>query len=112
MGRKKKNKFRKKKRTGTYNKKKLKNAILSLLYENPGKSVNYRQISGSLGIKDPETRKLINVVLQELSDDGYLDQLSRGKFKLKARTGTINGVVEMQPQGFAYVNSDELEHPV
>lgn len=112
MGRKKNNKLRKKKRSGTYNKKKLKNAILSLLYEIPGKTVNYRQISGSLSIKDPETRKLINVVLQELAEDGYLDQISRGKFKLKARTGKVTGVIEMQPQGFAYAISDELDQPV
>ncbi|AHW59730.1 ribonuclease R [Draconibacterium orientale] len=111
MGRKKKNKLHKKKRGGTYNKKKLKNAILSTLYENPGKTVNYRQISGALSIKDPETRKLINVALQELADDGYVDQLSRGKFKLKARTGKVTGIIEMQPQGFAYVISDELEQP-
>ena len=112
MAKKKKSKFRKKKRTGTYNKKKLKNAILSSLYEDPGKTVNYRQISGSLGIKDPNTRKLVNVVLQELADDGYVDQISRGKFKLKARTGTASGTVEMQAQGFAFVVSEELEHPV
>ncbi|KJF44482.1 ribonuclease R [Draconibacterium sediminis] len=111
MGRKKKNKLHKKKRGGTYNKKKLKNAILSTLYENPGKTVNYRQISGSLSIKDPETRKLINVALQELADDGYVDQISRGKFKPKARTGKVTGIIEMQPQGFAYVISDELEQP-
>ncbi len=112
MTKKKKNKLRNKKRTGTYNKKKLKNAILSTLYENPGQTINYRQLSGILGIKDHETRKLINVVLQELADDGYLDQISRGKFKLKAKTGTATGIVEMQKQGFAYVNSDELEQPV
>lgn len=107
-----KNKFHKKKRTGTFNKKKLKSAILSTLYEDPGKTVNYRQIAGTLGIKDQETRKLINIVLQELADNGSLDQLSRGKFKLKAKTGTATGIVEMQKQGFAYVNSDELESPV
>ncbi|WP_372648292.1 ribonuclease R [Draconibacterium sp.] len=111
MGRKKKNKLHKRKRGGTFNKKKLKNAILSTLYENPGKTVNYRQISGALSIKDPETRKLINVALQELADDGYVDQISRGKFKLKARTGKVTGIIEMQPQGFAYVVSDELEQP-
>jgi len=108
---KKKNRFKKKKST-PFNKKKLKNAILSILYEEPAKAVNYRQISSILGIKEPETRKLANIVLQELADDGYLDKLSRGKYKLKARTGTANGVVEMQPQGFAYVISDELERPV
>ncbi len=112
MAKKKKHKLRKKKGSGTYNKKKLKNAILSSLYEDPGKTVNYRQVSGTLGIKDPETRKLIHVVLQELAEDGYLDQLSRGKYKLKAKTGTATGIVEMQAKGFAYVNSDELELPV
>ena len=86
MAKKKKNKLRKKKRTGTYNKKKLKNAILSTLYEDPGKTVNYRQVSGSLGINDEETRKLINVVLQELSEDGYLDEISRGKYRLNVIT--------------------------
>jgi ribonuclease R len=96
----------------TFNKKKLKSAILSILYEDPGKTVNYRQISGTLGVKDPETRRLINVVLQELADEETLDQLSRGKFKLKAKTGTATGIIEMQKQGFAYVNSDELELPV
>ena len=112
MAKKKKRKPFKTKKTGTFNKKKLKNAILSSLYEDPAKSVNYRQISGTFGIKDPETRKLVNIVLEELADDGYLDKISRGKYKLKAKTGTATGIVEMQPQGFAYVVSDELERPV
>lgn len=112
MAKKKKRKPFKTKKTGTFNKKKLKNAILSSLYEEPGKSVNYRQISGEFGIKELETRKLVNVVLEELADDGYLDRISRGKYKLKAKTGTATGIVEMQPQGFAYVVSDELDRPV
>lgn len=113
MAKKKKNKRRfKKKKSTTFNKKRLKNTILSMLYEEPGKAVNYRQISGTLGIKDPETRKLINIVLEELADDNYLDKISRGKYKLKAKTGTATGIVEMQPQGFANVVSDELDRPV
>lgn len=112
MAKKKKRRQFKTKKTVTFNKKKLKNAILALLYEEPGKTINYKQISGWLGIKEPDTRKLVNVVLQELKDDGYLDQIARGKYKLKARTGTACGVVEMQPQGFAFVVSDEIERPV
>ncbi len=107
----KKGKFRKTK-PGTFNKKKLKNAILTLLYEEPGKTVNYKQVSTWLGIKDMETRKLVNVVLQDLKDDDYLDQVARGKYKLKAKTGTAIGNVEMQPQGFAFLNSDEVDRPV
>ncbi len=109
---KKKSKFIKNKKTGTLNKKKLKSAILSILYEEPTKTVNYKQISTWLNIKDSETRMLVNVVLQELADDETLDQISRGKYRLKAKTGTVSGIVELQPQGFAYVNSDELDKPV
>ena len=112
MAKKKKKRSFKKVNTGTFNKKKLKNSILTILYEDPGKAVNYKQISGWLKIKDMETRKLINVVLQELKDDDYLEQISHGKYKLKAKTGTAVGIVELQPQGFAYVNSEEMDRPV
>ncbi|KAF0237579.1 MAG: ribonuclease [Prolixibacteraceae bacterium] len=96
----------------TFNKKKLKNSIVAILYGDPGKTVNYKQLSTWLGIKNMETRKLVNVVLQELHDDGYLDQIARGKYKLKAKSGTVIGIVDLQPQGFAYVNSDEVERPI
>ena len=102
----------KKFKTETFNKKKLKNSIVTILYGDPGKTVNYKQISTWLGIKDLETRKLVNVVLQELHDDGYLEQIVRGKYKLKAKSGTVVGIVDLQPQGFAYVNSDEVERPI
>jgi ribonuclease R len=105
MAKKKKRKFQNKKKSGTFNKKKLKNEILSIFYEEPAKSINYKQIATWLGIKDIETRKLTNVVLQELHDDDYLEQISRGKYKLKAKTGPARGVVELQPQVFAYLNS-------
>lgn len=101
--------FIKNKPDTTFNKKKLKNSILSVLYEEPARIVNYKQISVLLGIKDFETRKLINTVLQELTNDAYLDNISRGKYRLKARTGTVSGIVELQPQGYAYINSDETE---
>ncbi len=111
----KKNKKRggfKKIKAETFNKKKLKNSIITILYGEPGKTVNYKQISTWLGIKDMETRKLVNAVLQELHDDGYLEQIVRGKFKLKAKSGTVVGIVDLQSQGFAYVNSDEVERPI
>ena len=47
-----------------------------------------------------------------MKDDEYLEQISRGRYRLKAKTGTVCGVVELQPQGFAYVNSDEVDRPI
>lgn len=109
---KKKNKKIRFSKSGAFNKKKLKSAILSVLYDQRNKTVNYKQVSSLLGIKDEETRKLVNVVLLELKDSGYLDVVSRGSYKLKAKTATITGTIELQPQGFAYVVSDEMEKPV
>jgi len=96
----------------TFNKKKLKNIILSVFYEEPGKTLNYKQVSSWLGMKDSQSRNLVNIALQELKEDDYLEVISRGKFRLKAKTGYVCGIVELQPQGFAYINSEESDRPV
>jgi len=110
MGKHKKND--KNRRLASFNKKNLKSAILSVLYDDPGKMVNYRQVSSALKITDEESRKLVNVVLDELCENGYLDQVSRGKFRLKSRGGYVSGNVDMQATGFAYIRSEEAETPV
>jgi ribonuclease R len=112
MGSRKKKDFKKLRKSATFNKKKLKNAILSVLHEEPGKVVNYKQISSLLGIHDTEGRRLVSIALEEMKDDEYLEQISRGSYRLKLKTGTICGIVELQPQGFAYVTSDEVDRPV
>ena len=112
MAKRKKKERKKLKNSVVFNKKKLKNAILSILYEEPARVVNYKQISSWLDIKDSEGRRLINVALEEMKDDEYLEQISRGRYRLKAKTGTVCGVVELQRQGFAYINSDEVDRPI
>jgi len=108
----KKKKRKKKRLPTTYNKRNLKKAILGLLYEQSSETVNYKQISSALGIRDPEIRKLVYVVLEDLYDDNYLDQVSRGKYRLRSKGGYIVGTVDLQPQGFAYINSNESDDPV
>ncbi len=96
----------------SFNKKNLKSAILSMMYDDPGKMVNYRQISSLLDIKDIESRKMIIIVLDELYESGYLEQTSHGKYRLKTHGGFIAGSVDMQPDGYAYVHSEEADTPV
>ncbi len=100
------------KKSATLNKKKLKNAILTVLYGEPGRVVNYKQISSWLAIKDPESRRLVNISLQELSENGYLEQVSRGKYRLKSKRSSVCGIVDMQPKGFAYIVSTEIDRPI
>jgi ribonuclease R len=96
----------------SFNKPKLKNAILTFFYDNPEKTYNYKQIAEQLKVKDPEITKLVFVVLEELAESQNLHSVQRGKYKLQSRSGTITGKVEMQPQGYAYVLSEEFEKPV
>lgn len=107
-----KKKKKNREKLAAFNKKNLKNAVLSLLYDDPGKTVNYKQVSSLLDIKDQESRRLVNVVLEELCENNYLEIVSRGKYRLKSRGGYLIGLVEIQPQGFAYIRSEEIETPV
>jgi ribonuclease R len=82
------------------------------MYDDPARMYNYRQISSSLNIRDDESRKLVNVVLDELFESGYLEHISRGRYRLKTRGGYVSGIVDMQPTGYAYIRSEEAETPV
>jgi len=96
----------------TFNKSRLKKAILAVFYDNPNKTLNYKQVAAVLNIKDPETRKLVYLVLEELAENENIETIQRGKYKLKSRGGSVCGVVELQPQGFGYVISEEIGQPV
>ncbi len=109
---KKKNKKNKTKKLSNFNKRQLKTSILEIFYGDAQKTYNYKQLGSLLGVKDMETRKLINVVLDELTGDEKLEQIQRGKFKLKSRGGYVLGRVDMQRQGFAYVVSEEVDQPI
>ncbi len=106
---------KKKKKVGkvaTYDKKNLKKIMLSLMYEDPAKTFNYKQIASYLGIKDEESRKLVNASLEELYENGYLDLQGHGKYRLKSRGGYVIGILEMQSRGYAYVRSEEVDTPI
>lgn len=96
----------------TFNKPKLKNAILNIFYDQPERTFNYKQIADLLKIQDPEIVKLVFVVLEELAESTSLQVVQKGKYKLKSRGGSITGIVDIQRQGFAYITSEEVEKPV
>lgn len=111
MAKKKKDPFKKKKNKG-FNKKEIKKAILEACYKEPEKLFTYKQFTGLLKISDPATAQLTTAVLQELTDDGYLIQPERAKYKLKAKTGYVVGVLDMSQKGYGFVISDESDEDV
>ncbi len=109
MGKKDKSSFKKKK---GINKKELKQMVLELFYKDSEKILTPRQICSMLAVSDLSTKQLVTVAIEELSDDGYLEQKERGKFQLIAKTGYVVGIVDMTQKGYAFIVSDELEEDI
>lgn len=101
-----------KKKDLSLNKKTLTNKIIGLFSNNFSKTFNYKQISKRLDVNDGATKQLINIILNELTEDEVLTEIQRGKFKLKSRGGYITGVVDLTQRGAAYIISDEIEEDV
>ena len=66
-----------------FNKSGIKKAVLSVYYDNVNKSFNYKQLASMIEAKNDSSKKLLNLVLMELVDGDALEEVERGKFKLK-----------------------------
>jgi len=94
------------------NKKILRSKIIGIFNENTAQSLNYKQISSRLNLKDPAQRALIIDVLNELVRSGQVTEVQRGKFKMKMRGSHLTGIVQMTRSGSAYIISEETKDEV
>jgi ribonuclease R len=90
-------------------------SVLAVFKKAPSRTLNYKQISGSLGLRDKASKDLVNIILVELIEDGALKEVKPGKFKLSPAYVTdsphlknyITGKVDMKGTGKAYITNDE-----
>lgn len=85
----------------------MKALIQDVFFNNPQKSYNYKQIASIIGVTKKSGRQLVEVLLYELSESGYLGEVSTGRFKLQARGSQIEGRVDMTASGAAYIVPDD-----
>jgi ribonuclease R len=90
-----------------FNKNMLMKSILGVFSTDPSQSLNYKQIAKQLEAKDPTSKRLINEVLYELAQQGVLKEVFRGKFMVKMLANALEGVVQMESDGNAYVVTDD-----
>ena len=109
---KKQTKIKKRGKSTSYNRKSLINKILGVFSNDPGRSLNYKQMGSLLFIKDNDTKRLINSCLVELAQKGSLVEIHRGKFKLKSQGAYITGKVDLTARGSAYIVSDDIDKDV
>ncbi len=96
-----------------FNKAGLKTSIMALFYEEPAYVYNYKQLSTKLGAKNTTTQLMVSVALQELRDNQALEEVSKGRYRLKAKTGgTILGTMVLNYKGFGQVFCEELNDTV
>jgi ribonuclease R len=105
-------KRKKKKSSETVNKKSLTSSILGIYTKDPSKTYNYKQLAGQLLVKSSEEKKLINRVLQDLKNEGYLEEIYSGKYKLKSAGGYVIGKVEITNAGYGFLIADAIEEDV
>ncbi len=88
------------------------NQIMGVFYNNPSKSFNYKQVANQLLVKSSEEKNLIIEVLHNLTVNDDLEEIGRGKFKLKSKIGYITGTVELTDAGYAFIHSDEFPEDI
>ncbi len=84
----------------------LKKSIIAQFNKSPNRTFNYRQVSESLGVKRKSARRLVEIALLELSDEGVLRQVSTGRYKLLSSESHAEGIVDMTASGAAYIVTD------
>jgi len=93
-------------------KKELSNSILAVFSQHPKRIYNYRQIAAHLLITGAAEKRLITEVLNELKEKETLEELSLGKFRLKARGGYVVGNIDMARGGYGFVVSETIKEDV
>jgi ribonuclease R len=92
-----------------FNKAGLKTTIMALFYEEPTYIYNYKQISSKIGSKNTTAQQLVIVALKELQENEALEEVSRGRYRLKAKSGgTFIGTMDLDYKGFGKVFCEEI----
>ncbi|MDD4149727.1 MAG: ribonuclease R [Bacteroidales bacterium] len=93
-------------------KKTLTSKILGAFSSSPHKEYNYKQLASVLSVSDSNQRSLISKILLELTNAGSLQEVSRGKYKLKSRKAFIVGEIDLNKTGNAFVISDDISEDI
>lgn len=93
-------------------KQQLKQKIMAIFSQQKGRLLNYKQVSSLLLSYDKQERKLIASLLNELMQEKKLEEVHRGRYRMKPKTGQITGQVKMSRRGFASIISSDVDEEV
>lgn len=85
------------------------NKIIDVLFKNPNRAMNHKQIAASLSIHNIIDREILIKDLQALLVDKKIVEASRGKFTINAEKQSLIGKIDITQSGMAYVSVDGVE---
>jgi ribonuclease R len=95
-----------------FDRKAITNQILGIFTHHPKKNFNYKQIAKSLFITKSNEKHLIVEILNDLTLEQYLDEISPGKFRLRPTGREVIGKIEITHGGYGYVITEALEEDI
>jgi ribonuclease R len=98
---------KKKKKTKVLKKSELKKLIQDLFNKYPKRTFNYKQVAGLLDVKKRTGKQMVQIVLNELFESGYLTEVATGRYKLLSRGAYVTGIIDMTRKGAAYLVPDD-----
>ena len=87
-------------------------SILTTLRKQNTKPINYKQIASILDIKDTNTRNLLIKKIKQLQSEEKIEEVSRGKYIIKASINYYIGIADVTSRGQAYIVIDDLEEDI
>lgn len=90
----------------------LETSVFAIFKNYPRKNFNYKQIAKHLKIREYGDRHLLIRTLENLKDNGLLEESRKGKFRLKIARSYTTGIVDMTASGNAYVSTKEYENDI
>ena len=82
----------------------IKHELFQIYERTPQQTYNIKQAMMRLDAKGPEAKKIVQDLLDQLCEDGLLEQVERGNYQLtRAQMPKIIGKVDMTSTGMAYV---------
>ena len=87
-------------------------SILTALRKQNSKPLNYKQIASLLGVRDSSSRNLIIKKIKKLQSEEKIEEVSRGKYIIKASKNYYTGIADVTARGQAYIVIEELEEDI
>lgn len=86
--------------------------IIEVLFKNPEKPQNYKQIAAALNLSNRIDKEILIKDIQALLADKKIKESDRGKFKINAERDYLIGTIDVTQSGSAYVIVDGMEEDI